>query len=78
MNLGHVIFLKPSRYHAFCKYVKFKVGLTSLSIKIYEKHQSSKLRLIFRGSFDFFPSKLTKYGNGNYIILNRMKIFNVT
>jgi hypothetical protein len=35
-------------------------------------------RLIFRGSFDFFPSKLTKYGNGNYIILNRMKIFNVT
>jgi hypothetical protein len=72
-----MLFKKPSRYHAFCKYVKFKVGLTSCQL-IYEKHQSSRLRLIFRGSFDFFPSKLTKYGNGNYIILNRMKIFNVT
>ena len=49
-----------------------------LSVEIYEKYQSSRLRLIFRGSFDFFPSKLTKYGNGNYIMLNRMNIFNVT
>jgi hypothetical protein len=49
-----------------------------LSVEIYEKYQSSRLRLIFRGSFDFFPSKLTKYGNGNYIMLNRLNIFNVT
>jgi hypothetical protein len=41
-----------------------------LSVEIYEKYQSSRLRLIFRGSFEFVPSKLTKYANGNYIMLN--------
>ena len=72
-----MLFKKPSRYHAFCKYVQVQGRVNFLSVEIYEKHQSSRLRLIFRGSFHFFPSKLTKYGNGNYIILNRMKIFNV-
>ena len=77
MNLGHVIkeTVKISCILQICQ-VQGRVNF--LSVEIYEKYQSSRLRLIFRGSFDFFPSKLTKYGNGNYIILNRMKIFNVT
>ena len=71
-----MLFKKPSKSHIL-QICQVQGRVNFLSVEIYEKYQSSRLRLIFRGSFDFFPSKLIKYGNGNYIMLNRMNIFNV-
>ena len=76
MNLGYV-FQETVKISCILQICQVQGRVNFLSVEIDEKYQSSRLRLIFRGSFDFFSSKLTTYGNGNYIMLNRMNIFNV-